>query len=92
MMQYHVQVTPLPPVMSGLVIDQISSIFPNYPLKGEVQSDIQAAYKKNGGELKDLPKLPESVGGQADFMIGIKYLRYHPEKIYSLPSGLIIYR
>ena len=25
-------------------------------------------------------------------MIGIKYLRYHPEKIFQLPSGLTIYR
>ena len=29
--------------------------------------------------------LPESVGGQADFMVGIKYARYHPANVYSLP-------
>ena len=25
-------------------------------------------------------------------MIGIKYLRYHPEKIFQLPSGLTLFR
>ena len=25
-------------------------------------------------------------------MIGIKYLRYYPEKIFQLPSGLSIYK
>ena len=31
------------------------------------------------------------LGRNTDFMIGIKYLRYYPEKIFQLPSGLSIY-
>ena len=38
--------------------------------------------------MKNLPKLPRYIGGNTDFMIGIKYLRYYPEKIFQLPSGL----
>ena len=49
-------------VMSGIVIDQISADFPVYPLNGKVQIDIQDAYVTNGGDLDELPKLPENVG------------------------------
>ena len=50
------------------------------------------AFTKNGGIQQNLPKLPECVGGDVDFMIGTKYTRYHPEVIFSLPSGLTIYK
>ena len=39
-----------------------------------------------------LPKLPDSVDGQIDMMIGIKYLRYHPKLIFQAKSGLSIYQ
>ena len=61
-------------------------------MRGRVEDDIKKAYKISGGNLKELPKLPKSVGGHTDFMIGIKYLRYYPEKVFQLPSGLSIYR
>ena len=35
--------------------------------------------------------MPKSVGGETDFMIGIKYLRYYLKMIFLLPSGLTIY-
>ena len=44
----------------------------------------------NGKHRKYLPDLPEFVRGHTDFMIGIKYLRYYPEKVFQLPSGLAI--
>ena len=40
----------------------------------------------------NLPKLPQTVGGEIDFMIDIKYLRYHPQPVFQLPSGLTIYK
>ena len=61
-------------------------------MRGRVEDDIKKAYKISGGNLKELPKLPKSVGGHTDFMIGIKYLRYYPKKVFQLPSGLSIYR
>ena len=78
--------------LSGVCLDEITMKFPTYPMRGWVEVDIKKAYKISGGSLKELPKLPKSVGGHTDFMIGIKYLRYYPEKVSQLPSGLSIYR
>ena len=38
-----------------------------------------------------MPKLPHSVGGATDLMIGIQYLKYFPKPIFRLPNGLTIY-
>ena len=54
-------------------------------------NDITKAYKDAGGDARTLPKIPKSVGGEIDFIIGIKYLRYYPKMIFQLPSGLTIY-
>ena len=75
-------------VFSGVCLDQITVQFPKYLLQGRVEKDI----KQISGDMKNLPKLPRYVGGNADFMISIKYLRYYPEKIFQLPSGLSIYK
>ena len=76
---------------SGLCLEEITMKFPKYQLKGQVENDIQQAFQTSNINAK-LPDLPVSVGGyETDFMIGIKYLRYHPEKVFSLPSGLTIY-
>ena len=61
-------------------------------MTGKVQDDIQENYKQTGGDVSKLPQLPPSVGGNVDFMIGVKYLRYFPELVFQLPSGLSIYR
>ena len=74
--------------MSGVYCDNITSKFPLYPIEGKVLNDINKAYK--GGDARSLPKIPKSVGGKKDFMIGIKYLRYYPKMIFQLPSGLTI--
>ena len=78
--------------LSGVCLDQITVKFPNYSIRGRVEDNIIKGYKVNGGDPRELPKLPKSVGGHTDFMIGIKYLRYYPEKVFQLPSGLSIYR
>ena len=79
-------------VFSGVCLDQITAQFPKYPLQGRVEKDIRNGYKQIGGDVKNLPKLPRYVGGNTDFMIGIKYLRYYPDKIFQLPSGLSMYK
>ena len=61
-------------------------------MEGIVEENIAAGYKRQGNNPRDLPQLPQSVGGDTDFMLGIKYLRYYPEKVFQLPSGLTIYR
>ena len=79
-------------VLAGVCLDQITNQFPSYPIKGEIEHDIKVAYTQNGGILQDLPRLPDCIGGDVDFMIGSKYTRYHPQAIFSLPSGLTIYK
>ena len=78
-------------MMTGTCLNQITHKFPIYPLQ-KVESDIRECYRKAGNDMNNLPRLPPSVGGHTDFMIGIKYLRYFPEKIFQLPSGLTIYK
>ena len=79
-------------VLAGVCLDKITNQFPSYPVKGQIENDIKAAYTQSGGVLKDLPRLPDCIGGNVDFMIGAKYTRYHPQAIFSLPSGLTIYK
>ena len=78
--------------MTGLCMEKITAQFPMYPLDGKVASDIKRAYKASGGDIKNLPNLPKTVGGETDFMIGIKYLKFYPKQIFQLPSGLTIYQ
>ena len=37
-----------------------------------------------------MPKLPKMVGGDTDFLIGSKYLRYFPKEVHRFESGLTI--
>ena len=56
-------------VVTGVVIDEVTSEFPTYNLDTNVESDIHRAYKEHGGKVKDLPKLPKKVGSKVHFMI-----------------------
>ena len=78
-------------ILSEVCLEKITESFPTYPLQGKVMQDIISSYKNTAGNPSDLPKVPVSVGGNIDFMIGIKYLRHHPKLIYQLPSRLSIY-
>ena len=73
-------------------MDCITETFPQYPLQGKVFNDIKECYIKEGNDLQFLPNVPKSIGGDVDFMVGIKYNRYFPEPVFQLPSGLTIYR
>ena len=73
-------------------MDVITEAFPKYPLAGQVENDIAAAFVNAGGNAKCLPKLEPVVGGETDFMIGIKFNRHFPTEVYKCPvSGLAIY-
>ena len=78
--------------MTGVSLEKITLTFPEYPLDGSVIKDIHTAYTKTGGNPSTLPTLPPIIGGDVDFMVGIKYLRYHPQQVFQLPSGLTIYQ
>ena len=78
--------------MRGVCLNQITAKFPDYPLQEKVQKDIVVGYQLAGRDPRKLPRLPDSVGGDTDLMLGIKYLKYYPEFVFRLPSGLTIYR
>ena len=78
--------------LSGLCVDNITEPFPFYPLN-EVEKDFRTQIgKKKKGLVKNLPKLPEKVGGKVGVMIGKAYLKYFPKEIGRLESGLTLYR
>ena len=56
----------------------------------EVERDIRKEFDKSNNKQK-LPRLPPSVGGNVDIMIGVQYLRYFPTEVFQLDSGLTIY-
>ena len=76
--------------MSVICLDKITSEFPIYPLK-EVENESHQIYASKGNNPKKIPKLPHSVGGHTDLMIGIQYLKYYPKRMFSLPNGLTVY-
>jgi len=76
---------------TGACLEKVTATFPIHHLN-EVEADIQREFTKVGGTINQLPRLPKAIGGDVDFIIGIKYLRYHPEKVFQLPSGLTIYQ
>ena len=78
--------------MTGVSLEKITLTFPEYPLDGSVIKDIHTAFTNTGGNPSTLPTLPSIIGGDVDFMVGIKYLRYHPQQVFQLPSGLTIYQ
>ena len=76
--------------ISGVVIDRITNDFPNYILNGEVENDLRKDFARTRN-VKDLPRLFHSVGGQVDIMIGVQFLRYFPTEIFRSWAGLTIY-
>ena len=77
---------------NGMCLDEITSEFPKYPIKGKVENDIKSAYIRSGGDPNDLPKLSSHTGGKIDFMIGMQYNLYQPKEIFKMGNGLAIYR
>ena len=68
--------------LSGVCLDRVTSAFPKYALK-EVEKDVR-------NQCENLPKLSEEVGGETDILIGAKYLKYHPKKIWESDTGLCV--
>ena len=77
--------------LSGTCLEQVTEQFPMYPLQGAVEEDIRSAYKISGGDVNDLPRVPKFVGGEVDFLFGMKYNRHSPREVFRTISGLSIY-
>ena len=76
--------------MRGICLDKITSEFPTYTLE-KLENDVHVHFGTEGGDPATLPKLPESVGGETDIMIGIQYLKIHPKPRFELPNGFTIF-
>ena len=76
--------------LSGTCLKSITGTFPQYELD-EAFKEIWESYETSGRDPKTLPTPSSVVGGKVDFMVGVKYLRYHPKLIHQLHSGLAIY-
>ena len=57
------------------------------------QKDINIQWNKlkNKGDVKKLPKLSKTVGGNTDIKIRTKYLKYFPNKVVTLKTVLTLY-
>ena len=76
--------------MSGVCLEKKTAAFPSYPLQDEVEQDLIQAFKETKKRIsKQLLKLEKLVGGDTDLMIGIRYLRYYPEKIFEYQQDLL---
>lgn len=74
-------------ILRGICLEKITTPFPVYDL-AKAEYDLRKAAADKADRL---PKLPSSVGGKIDMMIGIQYLKYHPQIIFQIHSGLTIY-
>ena len=73
--------------ITALRMPCITTPFPLVQLQ-EAWNDLAAA-----AGSQQLPRADKCIGGGAvDVIIGIKYLKYFPVLVFSLPSGLAIYR
>ena len=77
--------------LHGVCLDQITESFPQYPLD-QIEKDIKQEFSATNADVGRLPKLASSVGGDTDFMFGMKFARYFPVEIFKMISGLTIYR
>ncbi|XP_066926194.1 uncharacterized protein [Clytia hemisphaerica] len=75
-------------ILRGTCLTDITGEFPQFPLK-EAEKDLCFAA---GPLAKTFPKVPSHIGGNVDFMIGMKYLKYHPKPIFQIPTGLTIFK
>ena len=81
--------------ITGLKMSQVTTPFPKW--------DVATAWKTITEDLfstfpalkdnSNLPKPPAIIGGEeVDIILGIKYAKYYPILLYTLPSGLNIYK
>jgi hypothetical protein len=77
--------------ITGLRMPHITTPFPVYQLQRAWEDLQKQAYKAD--KSLTLPSVDVEVGGSGvDVILGIKYLKYYPELVYSLPSGLAVYK
>ena len=74
----------------GVSLEIVTGTMPPYPV-GEAFKSIAEDYVAQGGDISDLPVVPDTVGGETDFLIGIQYNYFQPRMIHIMTTGLAIY-
>ena len=77
--------------LTGLNMPKVTTAFPDWNLQAAYE-DLQKGYRQMLPNGPALPAPPAHLGGvEVDIMMGIRYLKYFPEKKFSLPCGLAIF-
>lgn len=78
--------------VTGIRMPHITTPFPLLDLN-EAWEDLNQEYLKVHPKGAPLPRVDRSIGGvEVDIMLGIRYNRYFPTLLFSLPTGLGIYK
>ena len=77
--------------VTALRLDKVSTEFPEWSLQ-EAWDQLNQGYRADG-QTADLPAADSCIGGRdVDIMIGMKYMKYYPRLLYSLPNGLSVFK
>ena len=77
-------------LLVGPCMEQITHTFPTFPLQS-ILEEVRKEARKTGSNSNDWPQVHPFCGGDTDIMLGIRYKQYHPEEVFSLPSGLGVF-
>ena len=77
--------------MQGLVVKNITTDFPQLDISNAADEMRSAGPVRKNWNMKRC-KLPQTIGGSVDCLIGIQYNQLQPRLVHMLPSGLAIYR
>ena len=70
--------------MSGICWDKITQTFQTYSLSA-AESTIHKSFKRNS---LNLSKLPVTIAGDVDFMVSLRYFKFHPKLVFQIGTGL----
>jgi len=76
---------------TGLHMPNITSSFPLFQLTAAWE-ELKAAATRADRKIV-LPEVDAQIGGErVDIILGAKYFKYYPQFVFSLPSGLAVYK
>ena len=78
--------------ITGLRLEAVTTRFPVWHISKawkDITSELSTAFPGHA----PLPAAPDMIGGApVDLMLGIRYIRYFPQLMFMLPSGLGVYK
>ena len=79
-------------IIRSLSVAKVTSDMPTLRLKSLLHK-IKTEYKDNPkAKMIQNMKIPTKLGGEIDAIIGIQYKNIYPEEVFTLPSGLTIFK